>query len=187
MSIVVAVRKNGRTVVAADSLNVFGQERVGPDNSRAAKIKPVGGTLLAVTGWSVYANILDDFITQHRPLALNGEPEIFTFFLDLWKQLRERYLLVNDQATSKDTPFGDLDASFLIANRSGIFKISQDASVCRFDKYYAIGSGGVYALGALYQLYDHVEDPAELARRGVETAIEFDIYCGRPIDVVEVP
>ncbi len=187
MSIVVAVRKNGRTVVAADSLNVFGQERISADNSRAAKIKPLGGTLLAVTGWAVYANILDDFLTVHRPLGLNDEREIFTLFLDLWKQLRERYLVVNEQATNKDTPFGDFDASFLLANRNGIYKVSQDASVCRFDKYYAIGSGGVYALGALYQLYDHVDDPAELARRGVETAIEFDIYCGRPIDVIEVP
>ena len=187
MSIVVAVRKSGRTVVAADSLNVFGQERVSADNSRATKIKPVGESVLAVTGWSVYANILDDFLHQHKSPPLDDEREIFSFFLDLWKELRERYPFVNEQATNKDTPFCDLDASFLIANRNGIYKISQDASVCRFDKYYAIGSGGVYALGALYQIYDEVDDPAELARRGVETAIEFDIYCGRPIDILEVP
>ncbi len=186
MSIVVAITKNGRTVMAADSLNVFGQERIPTDNSKATKIRPVGSTLLAITGWSVYANILDDMLAGGPAPPLGNEMEIFAFFLELWRQLRERYPFVNDQAHNKDTPFADLDASFLAANHNGIFKISQDASVCRFDKYYVIGSGGVYALGALHQIYDTDDDAERLARRACETAIEFDIYCGAPIDIFEV-
>jgi ATP-dependent protease HslVU (ClpYQ) peptidase subunit len=58
--------------------------------------------------------------------------------------------------------------------------------VCRFDKYYAIGSGCVYALGALHQIYEQDADAAQLARRAVETAIEFDIYCGGEIDQFKV-
>jgi ATP-dependent protease HslVU (ClpYQ) peptidase subunit len=187
MSIVVAVCKNDRTVLAADSLNVFGQERIPTDNAKATKVRRIGKALMAVTGWSVYANILDDFLAELKKPALGDEREIFSFFLDLWRELHERYPFVNDQPQHKDTPFGDLDASFLVANRSGIFKVSQDSSVCRFDKYYAIGSGAVYALGALYQIYDQDADAAELARRAAETAIEFDIYCGGEIDLLEVP
>ena len=186
MSIVVAVKKNGRTVVAADSLNVFGQERIPTDNSKATKVRQIGSALLAITGWSVYANILDDMLSERKSPTLGDEKEIFTFFLELWRQLHDRYPFVNDQAHNKDSPFCDLDASFLVANARGIYKVSQDASVCRFDKYYAIGSGCVYALGALYQIYDVEPDAAELARRAVKTAIEFDIYCGGEIDVFEV-
>ena len=186
MSIVVAVRKNGRTVMAADSLNVFGQERIPVDNAKATKIRRVGPALMAVTGWSVYANILDDHLADQKVPRLGDEKEIFAFFLGLWKELQERYPLVNEQAHNKDSPFCDLDASFLVANSAGIYKVSQDVSVCRFDKYYAIGSGCVYALGALYQIYDHESDPTALARRAVETAIEFDIYCGGVIDLFEV-
>jgi ATP-dependent protease HslVU (ClpYQ) peptidase subunit len=186
MSIVVAVSKNGQTVMAADTLNVFGQERVPVDNGRADKIRRVGAALLAVTGWSVYANILDDLLADRRSPALATDRQIFTFFLELWKQLHEKYPFVNDQPHEKDSPFGDLDASFLVANPTGIYKVSQDSSVCRFAKYYAIGSGCVYALGALHQIYDQDADAAQLARRAVETAIEFDIYCGGEIDVVEV-
>ncbi len=186
MSIVVAVKKNGRTVMAADSLSVFGQERIPIDNSKATKVRAIGTALMAMTGWSVYWNILDDLLAAREVPALGDEKEIFTFFLELWAQLRERYPFVNDQAHSKDSPFCDLDASFLVANPQGIYKVSQDVSVCRFDKYYAIGSGGVYALGGLFQIYDHESDPAVLARRAVETAIEFDIYCGGVIDVFEV-
>ena len=186
MSIVVAVTKNGRTVMAADSLNVFGQERIPTDNAKAIKVRPVGSALLAITGWSVYANIFDDLLGKRKNPSLADEKQIFAFFMELWQQLRERYPFVNEQAHNKDSPFCDLDASFLIANASGIFKVSQDASVCRFDKYYAIGSGGVYALGALHQIYEGDGDAEQLARRAVETAIEFDIYCGGQIDVFEV-
>ncbi len=185
MSIVVAVRKNGRTVMAADSLNVFGQERIPTDNAKATKVRHVGPSLLAITGWSVYANIIEDLLSNRKTPGLANEKQIFSFFLDLWKQLRERYPFVNDQPHHKDSPFADLDASFLVANGNGIYKVSQDASVCRFDKYYAIGSGGVYALGALHQIYDDGLDAVELARRSVETAIQFDIYCGGEIDVFE--
>ncbi len=186
MSIVVAVRKNGRTVVAADTLNVFGQERIGADNCRAIKVRPVGRVLMAITGWSLYDNIMEDLLAGRDVPPLGNEKEIFAFFMELWKELHEHYPFVNDQPHEKDSPFGDFDASFMIANAAGIYKVSQDASVCRFDKYYVIGSGGVYALGALHQIYDTDDDAEQLARRAVETAIEFDIYCGAPIDILEV-
>ena len=124
MSIVVAVKKNGRTVMAADSLNVFGQERIPTDNAKATKVRRIGTALMAVTGWSVYANILDDLLAELKTPPLGDEKEIFSFFLDLWRELHERYPFVNDQPHHKDSPFGDLDASFLVANPTGIYKVN---------------------------------------------------------------
>ena len=174
--------------MAADSLNVFGSQRVQSDNSKALKIRRVGSALLAITGWFLYDNIIEDLLAQGKTPPLNNQKEIFSFFVGMWRELHERYSFVNDQAVHKDTPFGDLDASFLIANREGIFKVSSDTSVCRFDKYYAIGSGGDYALGALYQLYDRDgdHDAGTIARLAAQTAIGFDIYCGGEIDLIEV-
>lgn len=186
MSIVVAVRKNGRTVIAADSLNVFGQERIPADNCKATKVRAVGDAFMAITGWSLYDNIIADMLARHDTPVLGTEQEIFGFFMELWKELHERYPFVNDQPHEKDSPFGDFDASFMVVNRTGIYKVSQDGSVCRFEKYYVIGSGGVYALGALHQIYDSDDDAERIARRACETAIEFDIYCGAPVDLFEV-
>ncbi len=186
MSIIVGVTKNGRTVLAADSLNVFGQERIPADNCRALKVRPVGNALMGITGWSLYDNIMLDLLSAREPPSLRDDKEIFAFFMELWKELHERYPFVNDQPHEKDSPFGDFDASFLVANAAGIYKISQDASVCRFEKYYVIGSGGVYALGALHQIYDTDADAEQLAHRACATAIEFDIYCCTPIDIFEV-
>ena len=119
MSIVIAVTKGGRTVMAADSLNVFGQERISTDNSKAVKIRRIGPVLFAFTGWSLYDNIVENLLQEHAEPPLNTSNEIFTFFLDLWRHLHDRYQFVNDQCHDKDSPFGDLDASFLIANAAG--------------------------------------------------------------------
>ena len=186
MSIVVAVTKNRRTVMAADTMGFYGSMRVPTDNSRAYKVRPVGSTLLAMTGWSVYDNILEDMLIKEPNPSLNSVQEIFTFFLELWRELHERYPFVNDQAVSKDSPFGDLDATFMVANGHGIFKVASDTNVSRFEKYFAIGSGSDYALGTLFTLYDTDTDAEALARKAVESAINFDCYCGGEVDFFDV-
>ena len=100
--------------------------------------------------------------------------------------LHKRYPFVNDQAQSRDSPFGDLDSSFLIANAAGIFKVSHDMDVCSFQQYYAIGTGADYALGAFLNLYDTDLETEVVARRAVETAVQFDVHCGGDLDVLSV-
>ena len=73
---------------------------------------------------------------------------MFAFFITFWRQLHKRYQFVNDQVADEDdpSPFADLDSSFLVANRTGIYYVSSNISVMAFKKYYAIGSGASYAL-----------------------------------------
>ena len=183
MSIVVAVRKNGRTVMAADSLTSFGDsQRIPSANSTTAKVQRVGGSLLGSTGWAIYDNILDSFLATRPGPDLSFERPIFEFFLELWRALHERYTFVNDQSQGKDSPFGDLDSSFLIGSPKGIYKVSHDLDVCRFEQYYAIGSGSEYALGAMYSLYDQNLNADEIARRAVHTAMQFDVHCGGEVE-----
>jgi hypothetical protein len=35
-------------------------------------------------------------------------------------------------------------------------------------------------------LYDQLDDPAEIARQAVQVGIDFNVYCGGPIDMEEV-
>jgi ATP-dependent protease HslVU (ClpYQ) peptidase subunit len=179
MSVVVAVTKNHSTILAADSLTLFGSsQRMPAANSSTTKVRRIGSALLGATGWGIYDNILDNFLVEHPPPTFGSESEIFAFFLELWRALHDRYSFVNDQCHDKDSPFGDLDSTFLIGTGEGIFKVSHDMDVARFKQYYAIGSGSEYALGAMHQLYDQSLDAAEIARRAVRTAIEFDVNCG---------
>ena len=98
----------------------------------------LGGSQLAMTGWGVYDNVLHDYLASRRPPRFASEREIFTFFVRLWKDLRKRYSFVDDQVAEDDrSPFADLDSSFLVGNRHGIFHVSGDMSVMAFHEYYA--------------------------------------------------
>ena len=154
MSIVVALRQQNRITMAADTLAVFGEGMaIDESNARAVKILPIGDAILGGTGWAVYDDILDHFLTNAQPPRLHNRRDIYAFFLEFWKALRETYSLVNEQAATKETPFGDLDATFLLASPGGLFKISSDMGVTEFHQYHAIGSGSEYAIGRPARTY----------------------------------
>lgn len=187
MSIAVAVQKDGATVIAADSQENFGDRKVLQDNHRLVKILTVGTAYMALTGWGLYENILEDYLARAGTPRLHDRLSVFRFMVRLWREMHRRYSLVNDQPHQDDpSPFADLDSSFLVASRGGLFYVSSNMSVTRFEKYYAVGSGSSYALGALHALYDTDLDAEEIARRACAAAVAFDIYCGGPVDVYRV-
>ena len=184
MSIAVAVRTADQIVLATDSKRTFGGGAVPVDNLRDVKIRRVGSAYIATTGWGVYTNILEDYLRGARQPRLVDAASIFTFFRNFWKALHQRYAFVNDQCSESDSPFGDLDASFLVVANSGIFYVACDMSVTEFDQYYAVGSGAAYALGAMHALYGEKRDAESIARRAVAAATALDIYCGGEINLV---
>ena len=187
MSIAVAVRKNGIIALGSDSQTSFGSLRMSPDNHVARKIRKIGMSYLASTGWGLYENILSDFLSRKKTPPLTNSESIFSFFMLLWKNLHEAYPFVNDQSEEEDSsPFGDLDASFLVVNKNGIFYVGSDMSVTRFERYFAIGSGCDYGLGALFALYDQEPDAQILCRKAVEAGIAFNDRCGGPIEIVTI-
>jgi ATP-dependent protease HslVU (ClpYQ) peptidase subunit len=146
-------------------------------------MRKVGDVYLGVTGWSVYDNILDDYLEGKPVPALDTATSIYRFFLDLWQVMHDRYAFVRDQRDDDDFPFGDLDASFIIQCATGIYLVSSNLTVTRFDRYYAIGSGSSYSLGALHALYASDRSASEIAHEAVAAGIAFDSQCGGDVVV----
>ncbi|MCH2142159.1 MAG: hypothetical protein MK077_04080 [Phycisphaerales bacterium] len=187
MSIVTAVRSSQAITIAADTLAVFGEGMVVPtENARTSKLMRIGDAVIGGTGWAVYDDIIDHHLTDRPAPSLTTRRHIYAFFLELWGVLRDRYTLVNEQAASKDTPFGDLDASFLVASPGGLFKVSSDLGVTEFARWYAIGSGAEYAMGAMHATVKHRLDDESIARAGCQAAMELDAHCGGEIDLLRV-
>jgi hypothetical protein len=173
--------------VAADTQENFGDRKLAHVDHRITKVIKVGAAHLATTGWGLYDNILEDYLGRAGTPRLGTRRDVFSFFLRFWKELRRRYSLVNEQAHQEDpSPFADLDSSFLVASPGGIFYVSGNLSVSEFERYYAVGSGSSYALGAMHVLYDTDLDAEDLARNGCAAAMTFDLYCGGEIEVHEV-
>lgn len=190
MSVAVAVQKNQQIAIASDTQDNFGANKVSFDNYRSQKIVRIGDSYVATTGWGLYEDILNDYLLTNQDVSLETKPLIFSFFKTFWKDLHESYNFVKDQADDDDeSPFGDLDSTFLIVNRNGLFYVASNMSITKFEKYFAIGSGADFSLGTVYALYDLDFSAEEIARRAVESAKTFNLFCGGEIDLfqVEIP
>ncbi|MDY0004783.1 MAG: hypothetical protein RBU30_26030, partial [Polyangia bacterium] len=182
-TILVAVEKGPELVLAADTKTSFDMHTQPIENLRAEKIMEAGEAVLGCAGWALYGNLLEDYLRDKKKIALGSRQEVFRFFLKFWEDLREHYSFVEDRAADEDTPFADLDSEFLIVHPGGIFHVASHLTVSRIQRFFAIGAGADYALGALQVLYHQEFDAEALARKAVETAMAFCSDCGGPVDL----
>ena len=188
MTVAVTVLKKKRLVIGADTQMNFGDNRMPSNNHNASKIFTINGTYVAGSGWGLYDNIIQDLLSdkKNKNHKLNDERSIFKFFNNLYFTAKEKYSYVNNQCNSTNSPFADLDARFLIANRNGIFYVSANMSVHKFERYYAIGSGCDYALGAIHALYDSDFSAKVICQKAISAAIDMDVRCGGQPDLYEI-
>jgi ATP-dependent protease HslVU (ClpYQ) peptidase subunit len=75
----------------------------------------------------------------------------------------------------------------LIVNNRGVFGVAAHRTVQEFSKFYAFGSGGDVAMGAMYVAYADPQRSAEdIARLAIEASAEFDDSTGMPVVVQTV-
>ena len=188
MSTTVAVQKDGRIVIAWDTMSSCGSTRcvnaIGP-----SKVLRFGASLIGVAGFMVYRNLLDHYLaSKKKSPVLKDERSILDFFVEFWRELHSQYHLVDDQSDSEaPSPFADLGAEFLIVNRYGIFRVKEILSVSRFERFCAIGSGAPHAEGALQVLYEDGRSAKDVAEAAVRVALEFDAASGGAVEVRDMP
>lgn len=184
MTILVAVKKNGRVFLGADRITTFGSEYV-CDLVDGSKIMKLKHGYLATSGYTLMDNIVEHlFSTNHKIIEnkFSNRYEVFSFFLELYSELKKSYTLID---TGKDT-YAGIYNTFIIVTPKSIYGISNNLSVHEYERYTAKGSGSDYALGCLYGLYDTVDDGHELVRLSLQSACHYNIYCKEPLDILEV-
>lgn len=185
MSVVVVVKKNGKAVIAADSLSSFGHTKVSPAYIRCSKIHQVNASYIGLVGATVHDNVFEHIIeNEGKILKFDDENSIFDTYLKLHSILKERYFLNPSERDDDEYESSQMDA--LIANANGIFGMYSLREVYEFQRFWAVGSGTDYALGAMYTVYDSFDEPEKIAETGVRAACEFDDGCGLPLDIYSV-
>ena len=58
--------------------------------------------------------------------------------------------------------------------------------VDEYTRFWAIGSGQEYALGAMYAVYEQMDDAEEIAKIGVAAGCEFDDGSGLPCTLYSI-
>ena len=81
----------------------------------------------------------------------------------------------------EDDPYESSQMTVMVANPSGIFAVYSMREVFELDRFWAIGSGRDFALGAMYVLYENAKSARGVAEAGVRAGAEFDTGTAPPM------
>lgn len=184
MSSLVVVKKAGKAVIAADSLTTFGHTKFGRKYQRnAEKIHRFESCYIGIVGDAAHSNVFENILEKHaEDLSFDSRKHIFETYLNLHEILKEKFHL-NPLVGEEDVAYQSSQIDALIANEYGIFGMFEFREVHEFEKFWAIGSGKAYALGAMYAVYDILEQPEEIAKVGICASCEFDNTCDLPMSL----
>jgi len=181
MTTVVVARKNSQVAIATDSLVTFGDTRLAHGYEDNDKLFKVGESWFGMAGTTAHFPVLRRALNAmpKDELKLNSRDEVFDTFLKLHPKLKESFFL-NTKEEDAD-PYESSQFTALIANPNGIFGVYSYREVFEFDRFWAIGSGRAFALGAMYSAFDRIKSARELAELGVRAGCEFDKNSDGPI------
>jgi ATP-dependent protease HslVU (ClpYQ) peptidase subunit len=186
MTTVVAVRKGGQVVMAADALVTFGDTRLSHRAEANQKLFMVndaaGQSIFAVAGAAAHFLVLQHALAAQPPEALRfgSKEEIFRTFTLLHPVLKDSFFLQTKE--DEHEPYESSQFTMLLANPSGIYGIYSYREVFEFKQFWSIGSGRSFALGAMHAVYDKARSAREVAEAGVAAACEFDRNSAGPVD-----
>ena len=183
MTTVVVVRKGGTVAIAADTLVTFGDTRLPHGYEANEKLFKVGDCWVGMAGTTAHFPVLRRALASLPPdeLRLHSRDQVFETFLKLHPKLKETFFL-NTKEEDSD-PYESSQLTALIANPAGIFGVYSYREVFEFDRFWGIGTGRAFALGAMYAGFDKVKTARDLAELGVRAGCEFDKNSQVPIHV----
>ena len=182
MTTIVVAKKNGHVAIAADSLTTFGDTRLPEPYKRVHdKILHVGASYIGVCGSSAHHLVLENVVSKTADLAFGSRAEIFETFRKLHPILKEQAFL--NPKEEDDDPYESSQITALIANDTGIYGVYSYREVFDYDRFWAVGSGRNFALGAMYAVWDRARSAEDVAQAGIAAGIEFDRSSAGPVEL----
>lgn len=186
MSTVVVAKKDGKVCIAADSLTSFGDLRLSSVYDAAHdKVLRYDENYLGIVGSAAHQLVLESVFASKKvvdkkiEIDFSSRLAIFESFLALHPLLKEKYFL--NAKDEEDDPYESTQIDALIANPFGIFGVHSLREVTEYNKFWAIGSGAEYALGAMFSVYDSAASAEDIAQAGVAAGAEFNNASSMPL------
>ena len=180
MTTLVAVKKNGMAAIAADSLTTFGDTRLGRQyKGEHDKILEINGSFIGLCGSSAHPLVISSLLPTREDARLGSRMEVYETFRRLHPILKEQGYL--NPKEDEDDPYESSQITALIVNSTGIYGVYSYREVFDYDRFWGIGSGRNFALGAMFAAYDRCRTAADVAKIGVEAGAEFDTATQGPI------
>jgi ATP-dependent protease HslVU (ClpYQ) peptidase subunit len=182
MSTIVAVLKNDTACIAADSLTSFGDTRQPAEFvTDYDKILPFPEQgYIGIVGSAAHHLVIQNLLEKHADkIDFSDRFSIFESMRQVHPILKEEYFLNSKDEDDDSYESSRVDA--LIINRNGIFGLYSLREVDQYSRFWAVGSGAEFALGAMRVAYDLFDDAAAVARAGIEAGACFDSGSALPM------
>lgn len=180
MSTIVAVRKGNTVCIAADSLTSFGDTRQSSTYEKSFdKIHGFSNNFIGIVGSAAHHIVMQSLLSSETELAFNNRMAIFESFRAMHPILKDKYFL-NPKDDDED-PYESSRIDALLINPQGIFGIYSLREVFEYSRFWAIGSGAEFALGAMHAVYERLPEAEQIARAGIEAGAEFNVATALPM------
>mgnify|MGYP001827141358 CR=1 FL=1 len=181
MSTIVAVKKENQICIAADSLTTFGDTKLSAQYDQAYdKIFSFAESYIGIVGSASHQMVLENALTAMRKdVVFSDRQSVFSTFNKLHPLLKDKYYL--NPKDEDDDPYESSRIDALIVNHSGIFGVFTLREVFEYSRFWSIGSGSDFALGAMHALYDGESSAEDIARAGVEAGAAFNNGTALPM------
>ncbi len=185
MTTLVAVRKNDEIAIAADSLTTFGDTRLSAEFDRTSdKIVHYKANYIGLCGSAAHQVVFQNLLAKHDDLDFSNKAAIFETFRKLHPILKEQHFL--NPKEEEDDPYESTQISALVANEHGIFGVYSMREVFEYTRFWAVGSGREFALGAMHAQYPKLRTAEAVAKAGIEAGATFDRNSGLPMTLYKV-
>ena len=181
MSTIVATIKNGLACIAADSLTSFGDTKQSAEFVvDASKILMHEHSFIGVVGSAAHHLVLRSVLDKHADkIDFSSQMAIFESLRALHPVLKEEYFLNSKDEEEDAYETSRIDA--LLMNPAGIFGIYSLREVDQYTRFWAVGSGAEYALGAMHAVYEKFDTAQAIAEAGIEAGATFDNGSALPL------
>lgn len=190
MTTITAVTKDGQNAIYSDSQLVRGNLKENSsdivDNfAFVNKIFSAFNSEIGMSGDDATIQAIKEILIKNYDGHVANSPGVIKFnnvmdmresWRKIYKKLIDEYFLAAIPEEETGIPF--IGVRFLIANSNGIFGIDGRGCAHQYKKFYAIGSGEDFAMGAMFAMYDKEYSAHEIAMKGVQAGIEFDLNSG---------
>ena len=186
MSTIVVAKKNGYVAIGADTLTKYGATKEAADFIvNNSKIMKVDENYIASSGHASGTMILENYFSDKQSVPnLSTVNDIFNFSLQFHKDLKDQYFLRPEEDSEDE--FESIQMRCLIANPYGIFGLYQLRSISEYSKFYAMGCGYPFALGAMNAIYDSADSAETIVKVGLEAASTFDDATASPFEIYSI-
>ena len=172
MSTIVVVKKGDQVCIAADSLTSFGDLRFAYEyDADHDKIIRKKDAHIGIVGSAAHQLVMESILSDKKVKTdFSSKLAIFETFRNLHPILKDKYFL--NSKDEDDDPYESTQIDALIASLR---------EVSEYTRFWSIGSGSEYTLGAMFAVYDNYETAEEIAAAGVKAGAEFNASSAMPM------